>query len=99
MKDRECRIVDLVTLRYSRNEKPANEMHSISPMHETHVVLRWTPAWVILISLMTPVSAWMLHTVNAEAVPWYLGIMAWLTLTPDRRPMWLRAGQIVVASA
>lgn len=74
-------------------------MHSISPMHETHVVLRWTPAWVILISIMTPVSAWMLHTVNTEAVPWYLGIMAWLTLTPDRRPKWLMARQIVVASS
>lgn len=74
-------------------------MQSIYPMNDSHAVTRWTPGWVILISALTPLSAWLLHTVYAEAVPWYLGIMAWLILTPDRRPLWMHLNwQIQTAS-
>lgn len=50
---------------------------------------RWTPGWIVLISALTPASAWVLHTVGPELVPWYLGSMAWLVFTPERRPRWL----------
>lgn len=74
-------------------------MQSICPMNDSQAAPRWTPLWVVVISAMTPLSAWLLHTVSAESVPWYLGIMAWLILTPDRRPRWMHANRQIQMAA
>ena len=73
-------------------------MQTIHSINGHDAPIRWTTAWVVLVSALTPFSAWLLHTVQPEAVPIYLGIMALLTLTPDRRPKWLKAQQEVVQS-
>ncbi|MFM7315308.1 MAG: hypothetical protein ACKO5E_00040 [bacterium] len=68
-------------------------------MNGTDSQIRWTTPWVVLVSALTSASAWLLHTVQPEAVPIYLGAMAWLTLTPDRRPKWHRAHQEIVQNS
>ena len=73
-------------------------MQTLHTINGHDAPIRWTTPWVVLVSALTPFSAWLLHTVQPEAVPIYLGIMAWLTLTPDRRPKWLKAQQEVVQS-
>jgi hypothetical protein len=73
-------------------------MQTIHSINGHDAPIRWTTSWVVLVSALTPFSAWLLHTVQPEAVPIYLGIMALLTLTPDRRPKWLKAQQEVVQS-
>lgn len=61
-------------------------MPATSQMRAGHESLRWTPAWVLVISMLTPASAWALHTVMPELVAWYIGIMGWLILTPEKGP-------------
>lgn len=68
-------------------------------MNGSDTRVRWTTPWVVLVSALTPASAWLLHTVQPESVPIYLGVMAWLTLTPDRRPRWHRAHQEIVRNS
>lgn len=59
-------------------------MSATSQLRAGSESLRWTPAWVLVISVLTPASAWALHTVTPDLVAWYLGIMGWLILTPDK---------------
>ena len=59
-------------------------MSATSQLRAGSESLRWTPAWVLVISVMTPASAWALHTVTPDLVAWYLGVMGWLILTPDK---------------
>ena len=61
-------------------------MQASSNMNSAKSEPRWTGPWVVFVSVLTPTSAWILHTVNPDMVAWYLGIMAWLTMTPQRRP-------------
>lgn len=64
----------------------ARSMRASSDMNSAKSEPRWTGPWVFFVSVLTPTSAWMLHSVNPDMVAWYLGIMAWLTMTPERRP-------------
>lgn len=59
-------------------------MPSNSQMRASGETLRWTPAWVLTISFLTPASAWALHSVMPDLVAWYVGAMGWLILTPDK---------------
>jgi len=59
-------------------------MSATSQLRAGSESLRWTPAWVLVISVLTPASAWALHTVTPDLVAWYLGVMGWLILTPDK---------------
>lgn len=74
-------------------------MQTLQTMNGPDTRVRWTTPWVVLVSALIPASAWLLHTVQPEAVPIYLGAMAWLTLTPDRRPRWHRAHQEIVQNS
>lgn len=73
--------------------RAAFDMNSVKPE------LRWTPVWVFFVSVITPASAWMLHTVNPDLVAWYLGAMAWLTMTPSQRPRWFAVNQATATLA
>ncbi len=59
-------------------------MPSNSQMRAGGETLRWTPAWVLTISFLTPASAWALHSVMPDMVAWYVGVMGWLILTPEK---------------
>lgn len=59
-------------------------MPSNSQVRDSGETLRWTPAWVLTISFLTPASAWALHSVMPDLVAWYVGAMGWLILTPDK---------------
>jgi len=59
-------------------------MPSNSQMRASGESLRWTPAWVLTISFLTPASAWALHSVMPDLVAWYVGAMGWLILTPEK---------------
>lgn len=71
-------------------------MRASSETNQAATGLRWTPGWVLLVSLLAPASAWSLHTVQPELVPWYVGGLFWLTLTPERRPRWMTIRAAVV---
>lgn len=59
-------------------------MSSNIPMRAGGDTVRWTPAWVLTVSFLTPASAWALHSVTPDLVAWYVGIMGWLILTPEK---------------
>lgn len=64
-------------------------MRATSELRVTADGPRWTPAWVVLISFLTPASAWAMHTVVPDLVAWYVGVMGWLIFTPQNRPRWV----------
>lgn len=75
-------------IRTGTKPMPAN-----SQMRAGGEPLRWTPAWVLTISFLTPASAWALHSVMPDMVAWYVGVMGWLILTPEK-VMRLRLSQV-----
>lgn len=64
-------------------------MRSTSELRIPDQEPRWTSGWIVLISVLTPSSAWALHTISPDLVAWYVGAMAWLIFTPHRRPRWM----------
>ena len=80
------------------NHRLARSMRASSDMNSAKSEPRWTGPWVFFVSVLTPTSAWMLHTVNPDMVAWYLGMMAWLTMTPERRPRLFAAKPAATAS-
>lgn len=79
--------------------KPAEPMRASSDMNHAATSMRWTPGWVLLVSILAPASAWSLHTVGPDLVPGYIGVLCWLTLTPERRPRWMSIRATVVEPA
>ena len=78
---------------------PAEIMRASSDLTHAAIGLRWTPGWVLLVSVLAPASAWSLHTVQPDLVAWYVGALCWLTLTPERRPRWMSIRATVVEPA
>jgi len=78
---------------------PAEIMRASSDLTHAATGLRWTPGWVLLVSVLAPTSAWSLHTVQPDLVAWYVGALCWLTLTPERRPRWMSIRATVVEPA
>lgn len=68
-------------------------------MNHAATSMRWTPGWVLLVSILAPASAWSLHTVGPDLVTGYIGVLCWLTLTPERRPRWMSIRATVVEPA